>query len=464
LVATRGRFRFIEQGLPLKKRPLDEWLKIRMGGSYAGQYPTREEVRHYQLEKLRQTIDYAWVNSPFYSQHFRGLRASPLERIEDLCRVPFTTPEDLMKDPLRFLCVSQSEIERVVTLRSSGTTAPSKRLFFTEEDLERTTDFFHYGMHLLAEPGQRVLILMPGDSPGSVGDLLSKAVKRMDVEGIVHGPVRNPGQVIHEIVVKEIDCLAGIPVQVLSLIRHRTSDKIPPGRIKSVLLSADYVPMAIVKALEIAWGCRVINHYGTTEMGLGAAVECNPSAGYHLRDGDLFFEIIDPSTDQPASEGEIGEVVFTTLARKGMPLIRYRTGDVARFLPGPCPCGSVLSRMESVRGRLKGQVKIGHGCSLSMPELDEALFPIPGIINYQAEIGAENDLDFLKLTFWVQEGQEEAISRAAFQALTKIPGIRRSLAAGELRIEPFRFSQESWFTTGVAKRTISQQHEVRRIP
>lgn len=435
-------------------RPLDEWVARRMGKSSQTFSLTRKDIRSYQLEKLRETVDYARRYSPFYREHLAGYPETPLESLDQLAHLPFTMPEHLMENGPRFLCVSQDAIERVVTLPGSGTGAQPKRLYFTEEELESIIDFFHYGMHILVQPGQKVLILMPGESPGSVGDLLAKAVRRMQAKGIVHGPVLDPAMTVQEIVENEIDCLVGIPVQVLSLARYRDSGRIPSGRIKSVLLCTDYVPLAILRELENAWKCRVINHYGTSEMGYGAALECDPLMGYHLREGDLFFEIVDPVTGRLLKEGEAGEVVFTTLTRKGMPLIRYRTGDLARFLPEPCACGSVLARMEAVRGKLKGCICIGKGHSLNITELDEILFPIPGVISYQVEISSENGGDCMRINFFVQEGDEASVSACAEEALHQTPAIRQALKEGHFRIAPFGFDETGWHTTGVAKRMI----------
>jgi phenylacetate-coenzyme A ligase PaaK-like adenylate-forming protein len=88
-----------------------------------------------------------------------------------------------------------------------------------------------------------------------------------------------------------------------------------------------------------------------TEMGLGGAMACEERVGYHPREADLIFEIIDPQTGGPLPEGEVGEVVFTTLTRAAMPLIRYRTGDLSRWIPGNCPCGSVLKRLDRIADR-----------------------------------------------------------------------------------------------------------------
>jgi len=188
-------------------------------------------------------------------------------------------------------------------------------------------------------------------------------------------------------------------------------------------------------------------------------VKCDPLKGYHLRKGDLFFETIDPVTGSPLPEGEAGEVVFTTLTCKGMPLIRYRTGDLARFLPEPCSCGSVLARMEAMRGRLKGQIMIGNDHPLNIPELDEALFPIPGVVSYKVEILSENGNDCMEITFCVREGREQAVSASATETPHEVPAIHESLEQGNFRIAPFRFGETGWSTTGVAKRMILDRRQ-----
>jgi phenylacetate-coenzyme A ligase PaaK-like adenylate-forming protein len=95
----------------------------------------------------------------------------------------------------------------------------------------------------------------------------------------------------------------------------------------------------------------VYEHYGMTEMGLGGAMACEKRDGYHPREADLLFEIIDPCTGEVLPEGEYGEIVFTTLTRQAMPFIRYRTGDFSRWLPGLCGCGSILKRLDKVGDR-----------------------------------------------------------------------------------------------------------------
>jgi phenylacetate-coenzyme A ligase PaaK-like adenylate-forming protein len=115
-------------------------------------------------------------------------------------------------------------------------------------------------------------------------------------------------------------------------------------------------------------------------------VECHAQDGYHLREADLLAEIVAPKTGNPIPDGVSGEVVFTTLTRRAMPLIRYRTGDVARFLPELCPCRSTLRHLGKVQGRLVNGATLGPMIRLNMAVLDDAIFAIPGILDFQAEL------------------------------------------------------------------------------
>lgn len=362
--------------------PLDPWIRGKISANQPGL--TRQEIDAWQIRKINETLMLARNKSPFYSNLLYGMPES-ITNLEEFSRFPFTTAADIRRNPLQFVCVSQDEIHRIVTLQSSGTTGEPKRIFFTADDQELTIDFFGVGMSTLVKPGERVLILLPGATPGSVGDLLRLGLDRFGVKSIPYGPVRDPVNALETMLTHQVDCLVGSPTQVLGLARRWQPAMHKPG---SVLLSTDYVPAAIVKILNEIWGCEVFNHYGTTEMGLGGGVECEAHRGYHLREADLYFEVIDPDTDERMPDGEYGEVVFTTLTRRGMPLIRYRMDDKSRFIPGDCPCGTKLKVLETVSGRFSGFVSVG-GVLSGIPEFDEALFPIPGLLNYSVSVTSD---------------------------------------------------------------------------
>src|SRR6266545_287962 len=350
--------------LPIRRTPLDPWCARQLG--VAVDELTRDRLERHQLARLRETTAWARERSPHYRARQGGAEPSSLA---DLPQLPFTTPAELREHGPRMVCVSQDEISRVVTLCSSGTTGSPKRVYFSAAEQESIVDFFAAGMSTMVEPGERVVIFLPGSVPGSVGDLLATALRRIGVAPVPHGPVRDVREAAQALRGDRPTLLVALPVHALALARW--VDENAPGAIalKSALLTADHVARSLTAGVERALSCTVFEHYGMTEMGLGGGVECEAHQGYHLREADLLFEVVDPDSGASLPDGAEGEVVFTTLTRRAMPLLRYRTGDRARLLPGPCPCGSALRRLSRVCGRL-GAVSVG---GVTLPALDELL-------------------------------------------------------------------------------------------
>lgn len=442
--------------------PLEQWIASKCRedfpfglfgtGEYRGTGGARltvEAMHAYQLRRLRETIAWAKARAPFYGKHLAGIPEGAPERLEDLSRLPFTTPDDVRRGPLSFLCVSQGEINRVVTLQTSGTTGAPKRVFFTREDQELTIDFFHHGMTTLAGPGDRTLILMPGGLPGSVGDLLALGLERAGVAAIQHGFVRDAARTAGIMEREGITTLVGLPVQVLGLAETGGSKCVP----KNVLLSADYVPDSLSGRIASRWNCRVYTHYGMTEMGYGGGVECDALAGYHVRESDLYFEIISLRTGEPAEPGEWGEVVFTTLTRRGMPLIRYRTGDISRFIPGPCPCGTVLKTMARIRSRADGDIVLTDDVTVNMAQVDEALFALEGLLDFTALIRRRGSADLLQIRMKTSEASADVTEHAVLDALDTIPAVYSARRRGTLDVG-IEVDPEDLPAEGTAKRAI----------
>jgi phenylacetate-CoA ligase len=426
----------------MKITPLEPWIANKIGHA---------DLADYQLRKLNETLHWAVTRSRFYRRQLANIPIE-LARLTDLAHLPFTTADDLRADPLSFVCVSQDDIQRVVTLdaanfplatlTTSGTTGQPKRLYFTCDDQELTIDFFRSGMSTFSAPGDRVLILLPGETPGSVGDLLATALTRLGAVPIRHGPVRDAASTLDVIRREKIGVLVGVPTHVLSLARCPGGSRL---QLKSVLLTTDHVSHAIKRAVEERFACQVYNHYGMTEMGLGGGVDCAARRGYHLREADLLFEIVDPQTGEVLPAGDCGEVVFTTLTRRGMPLIRYRTGDVSRFIPGACPCGTSLKTLERITQRLSGRIPCGTRY-ITMADLDEALFAIDGVLNFTATLTQEDGRASLALAVMLAEDRR---TLPTIQAITA--------AVSSAQCFNLRVSTVESIPPGMAKRTLSDR-------
>jgi phenylacetate-CoA ligase len=432
--------------------PLDRWV--------ASKLPIREplsiaQLQDYQLDRLRKTLEYVLSRSHFYKEHLSGIDPQSIRSMEDVARIPFTESGALAARFNDFLCVSPRDISRIVTLSTSGTTGRAKRIAFTPEDQETTVDFFHHGMMTLVKTLDRVVIFMPGETEGSVGDLLQKALSRFGCEGIAFGPIVDYGRALKTLIDLKPACVVGIPSQLLALSRYGESGFAPEQiHLNRVLLSTDYVPQAIAYSLAQTWGCEVYGHYGMTEMGLGGAVECSARNGYHMREADLLFEIIDPIAGRPVKSGEYGEVVFSTLTRQGMPLIRYKTGDRSRFIAAPCPCGSALKRMARISGRIGEAVPLSDGSSISISQLDEVLFRDSRVSAYAAEMKIKDNCDCLTLT--VQSAQAAIDVHQIELELCRRYSIGTLVKQGRLKLD-IHEGDAGYFTTGTSKRFIADR-------
>lgn len=311
-----------------------------------------EALERFQLERINKTLALATEKSVFYRSLYAGKQ---LKSLSELAGLPFTTPGDLSSDPYRLLCVPPNGISRIVTLGTSGSTGTSKRVFFTEADLELCTDYFHHGMRNLVDETDLVGILFPHLTPDSVGDQLIRGLRRLGA-GTVPLSGLSPEEIARSIAGKGITSLAGTPGQIgkLAVEYPRLTG------IKTVLLSADYVSDQVRDVIRRAWSAEVFEHYGMTEMGLGCAVSCQEQKGYHVREADLYLEIVDPATGNVLPDGQWGEIVFTTLTREGMPFIRYRTGDISRWKTEPCSCGSVLKLLDYIQERQVSKGNANH--------------------------------------------------------------------------------------------------------
>jgi phenylacetate-coenzyme A ligase PaaK-like adenylate-forming protein len=205
----------------------------------------------------------------------------------------------------------------------------------------------------------------------------------------------------------------------------------------------------------------VFKHYGMTEMGLGGGVECSARKGYHLREADLLVEIVDPSSGLPLSDGNTGEVVFTTLTRDGMPLIRYRTGDIAAFRLDSCACATVLKTLGRIRGRRNAMLKMTrHGRRFFIGDLDEKIFSVDGVIDYRGWIDRQDNRTRLTLQIFPEQLHSLDTLKACVRiAVLRLSAIRSAVADGRLTVDIQLTDGSVAVTTGTAKRRIEHRRE-----
>jgi phenylacetate-CoA ligase len=427
---------------------LDPWMAARMG---LAALLTRPAIDAWRLARLNQTIAHVRAASPFYRAR-RDWPARPLAGIEDLARLPFTTAADLLANDPPLLALSQSAIARVVTIETSGTSGAPKRLQFTPDDLESTVDFFHHGMALFTRSGDRVAIAFPGRNPGGIAAGLAVALRRLGAEPTA-APALDPVALAAWLRDERPDVVAGPPIPLLAAARVAASDGGAPIRVRAALLSSDHVADSLARGLAAAWGAEIFRHWGMTETGYGGAVDCAFHCGCHLREDELLIEIVDPASGAPAPAGALGEIVISTLRRRGAPLLRYRTGDLARLIEAPCACGSALKRLDGFAGRVGAGAPLASGGELTLPRLDEILFALDAISDFTAvvDLGAPATL---RLSIAASPPLRVAATLEAARArLAEDSVIGAALRAGALRVEA-TFADVAAFSSG-AKRQLA---------
>ncbi|MDR3725356.1 MAG: AMP-binding protein [Terracidiphilus sp.] len=404
---------------------LNGWAAERLG--IPAEQLTRAAIERSQLEQLNASIDWMRARSAFYRPLLMHLPSPAFESLDTVQSLPFTTVNDLAQNPNRFLCTSQDRIQRIVTLPTSGTVC-AKRIFFTAEDLERTAEYFAHGVLGVAEPGETMAIALPGLREESVGQQLAKGISRSRIRAVLVNPDANPYELLDAIERTEAASVIGLPVQMVSLAYAAEQRRSEVFRnLRSILLCSDHVSASMVTAIRARFSGEVFEHYGMTETGLGFGIDCHAHAGYHFRELDFLVEIIDPATGERLPDGYAGEVVLTTLTRRGMPLLRYRTGDLSSMTHAVCACGSSIARLQRISGRIENQVCLGRCGSVSLSELDEVLFAIPGIMDFSVQLaGAE-----MRLQIAVAAGYP-AVEQKTEQALQSIPAIRTGCSTGEI--------------------------------
>jgi phenylacetate-coenzyme A ligase PaaK-like adenylate-forming protein len=349
----------------MNRTKLDNWITELEGLPVF----TREALEALQLRRLNETLKRVKERGGFYKDY-----PEKLDSLSELRNLPFTTAEDLSACPGKFLLTSQSEVSRVISGATSGTTGPAKRVFYTEKDTEQTVGFFAAGISEMLAPGERCFIAFPFTGPFGLGDLIAQAVERLGGIPIKAGFGQSWGEMLALLEETRPETYIGFPVTLLSLIRLY-GENFP---IQRALVSGDACPKGVMEELEKALGSKLYPHYGSRECGLGGAVTCPSFEGMHLRENHIIPEIIDEQGNV-LPDGEYGELVLTTIGADAMPLIRYRTGDYTRILP-PCKCGGVTKRLDTI-SRWEGDI--------SLEELDSHLFRIPGLADYQASFDGQ---------------------------------------------------------------------------
>ena len=377
-------------------------------------------------QKLVKTLRHVYRNCPAQRQRWNeaGLKLSDLRTAEVLERVPFTKGPELARHPEDYICVGQDELIHVLT--SSCTKGLRKRLYLTADDFIYQVRMM--GAHLRRLPGaSRIVIMFSVDDPyWSTGAVLRRGIEEAGMFGLLSGVHRSIPEQIELIKEYQINCLMTTASYAGRLALESPLD-VKDLKVAYLHLSAQAWTEEFRRDMEERWGAKVIDGYGSSESTYGIAVECPEQNALHIAETDYWVEIVDPATGKVLPEGSEGEIVFTTLSKWGMPLVRYRTGDLSYLMPRneACACSVPMRRMGRVRGRADDMLVFGSGENVYPDEIDRAVLSVAGVTDYQLVITEDKYKDVLELKV-ESSSSAGSLRDILIQALLSIPGIRIS--------------------------------------
>lgn len=378
---------------------------------------SRLEIERLQLMRLQRTLRQA-AKSPFYGRRFRELGVDPeqVKSLDDVRRLPFTTKQDLRDSyPDGLLAMPVSEMVRMHV--SSGTTGTPTVIYHTKKDLDWWASLMARCMHMVGLRRTDVFQNMSGYGLFTGGLGIHYGAERLGCLTIPAGAGNSHRQIklLTDFKVTGIHIIPSYALYLSTIFAEMGVDpKTLPLRI--ALVGAEPYTEETRRRLEALYGMKAYNSYGLSEMnGPGVAFECQEQHGMHVWEDAFLAEIVDPQTGEPLPDGELGELVMTSLGREGMPIIRYRTRDLTRFLTGECPCGRVHRRLDRLQGRCDDMM-IVKGVNIFPMQIEGILMAMPEVgQNYQIILEREGFIDNIRIKveirdeFFVEDMRQLAI-------------------------------------------------------
>ena len=366
---------------------------------------SRPEIERLQLERLRKSLAQA-AKSPFYSALFRehDVRPDAVRTMDDVRRLPFTTKQDLRACyPDKLLAMPLSDMVRMHV--SSGTTGSPTVIYHTKNDLEWWSSLMARCMYMVGLRKDDVFQNMSGYGLFTGGLGIHCGAEKLGCLTIPAGAGNSQRQIklLTDFKVTGIHIIPSYAMHLANIIREMGLDpRALPVRI--ALVGAEPYTEATRRRLEETFDMKVYNSYGLSEMnGPGVAFECPEQNGMHIWEDAYLAEIVDPVTGEPVPDGQLGELVMTSLGREGMPIIRYRTRDLTRFLPGDCPCGRAHRRIDRLHGR-SDDMMIVKGVNIFPMQIEAILMAMPEVgQDYQIILDREGFLDSIRVKVEIRD-------------------------------------------------------------
>lgn len=360
---------------------------------------TRPNLEKLQVSRLKTTIQSA-MNSPYYGNLYKQMGLSPdsIQTVADIRKLPFTTKQNLRDNfPYGFLGLPIKELIRLHS--TSGTTGNPTVIFHNRHDIDSWANLMARSLYCAGVRDTDVFQNICGYGLFTGGLGFQYGVERLGCLSIPAGAGNSPRQIklMQDYGTTVAHAIPSYLNRLYEVFVEEGLDPKKDTKLHTFVIGAEPHTEEQRRRIEDLYGVKAYNSYGLTEMnGPGVAFECTYQNGLHIWEDAYLVEIINPETLEPVAEGEIGELVMTTLDRQAMPLIRYRTRDLTRILPGECACGRTHARLDRITGR-SDDMFIVKGCNIFPMQIEGVLMKFP-------EVGA----DYL-ITLDTIDGNDEMI-------------------------------------------------------
>ncbi len=367
---------------------------------------SREQIEALQLSRLQDTVKRC-MNSPFYKERFRqaGLAPEDIRTLDDLRRIPFTTKQDLRDTyPFGIACVPVRDCVRLHS--SSGTTGNPTVILHTQKDLDEWANQVARNLWMVGLRPDDVFQNSSGYGMFTGGLGFQYGAERMGMLTIP-AAAGNSLRQIKFMTDFGTTALHAVPSYVTRLYEVMQQSGVDPRRdtkLRVLAIGAEPHSEEQRKRIEDMMGVKAYNSFGMSEMcGPGVGFECPEQNGLHFWEDYYIVEIVDPETLEPVPDGEVGELVLTSLCREAMPLLRYRTRDLTRVLGRSCPCGRNHVRIDRMRGR-SDDMMVLRGVNIFPIQIEKILMQFPELANnYLITLTTDDDNDNMTVEVELEE-------------------------------------------------------------
>ncbi len=391
-------------------------------------FTSKEEIEQYQYLKLVELLHYLKSNSPFYQHLFeqQKINVSEIRSLKDLIKLPITNKEDLQKMDADFLCVDKNKIIEYAS--TSGTLGHPVTIALTENDLQRLSTN-EYNSFVCADGSENDIyqLMLTLDRQFMAGIAYYNGLRKLGAGIIRLGPgvPSLQWETIHKL---SPTAIVAVPSFILKLVKYAKENNIDPNKtsIKKAICigenirNTDFSYNVLAKKILESWNIHLYSTYASTEMQT-AFTECSFGNGGHLQPDLLIVELLDEN-NQPVPENSAGEVTITTLGVEGMPLLRYKTGDICMKFESPCHCGRTSLRLSPIIGRRKQMIKF-KGTTLYPAALFDLLSEMKDIHDFVVEV-SHNEIGMDEVLIYIlPAGNSKAMDhriRAHLQASLRV--------------------------------------------